>query len=234
MQHKLSIQNSCNTIYRRNMVCFLYVIVNSLHIGDKYNNNNNNNNKLPTLWSCNPYCPSHFSTCLLCTLAFWFGIRVWGRWHRVVTFLSTRKPPGWTTSTSYRMKPLLDFPPVFIRQHLGSCSYYVDRIRQAGFFFIRIICYILRLCFITKSYLKFGEMMLWHLCNWNWSMLFVIYFCFAKNVSVLVMRCKNGVTRCRLRPERNNYSATTLPNVTSYNFVQAANTRTHKMKTNAG
>jgi hypothetical protein len=26
------------------MICFRYIIVNTLHKGDKYNNNNNNNN----------------------------------------------------------------------------------------------------------------------------------------------------------------------------------------------
>ena len=43
-------QNSCNTTYPRNMVCFRYIIVNSLHKedddddDDDDNNNNNNNN----------------------------------------------------------------------------------------------------------------------------------------------------------------------------------------------
>ena len=33
------------TVYRRNMVCLRYVIVNTVHKGDnKHNNNNNNNN----------------------------------------------------------------------------------------------------------------------------------------------------------------------------------------------
>jgi hypothetical protein len=43
MQYKLSIENSCNTIYPRNMVCFRYIIVNTLHKGDNKDNNNNNN-----------------------------------------------------------------------------------------------------------------------------------------------------------------------------------------------
>ena len=34
MQHRLSIQNSCNTVYPRNMVCFRYIIVNTLLKGD--------------------------------------------------------------------------------------------------------------------------------------------------------------------------------------------------------
>jgi hypothetical protein len=53
--HKLQIQNSCNTIYPRNTVCFRYIIVNILYEGggdddvddeddDDDNNNNNNNN----------------------------------------------------------------------------------------------------------------------------------------------------------------------------------------------
>jgi len=52
MQHRLSIQNNCNTRYPRKMFCFRYVIVNTLHEGDNKdddengndNNNNNNNN----------------------------------------------------------------------------------------------------------------------------------------------------------------------------------------------
>jgi hypothetical protein len=32
-----------HTIYPRNMVCFRYIAINTLHKGDKYNNNNNNN-----------------------------------------------------------------------------------------------------------------------------------------------------------------------------------------------
>jgi len=43
MQHKLLIQNSCNTMYK-NKDCFRYIIVNNLHKGDKKDNNNNNNN----------------------------------------------------------------------------------------------------------------------------------------------------------------------------------------------
>jgi hypothetical protein len=48
-------QNSFNTIHLRNMVCFSYIIVNTLHKGDNNdddddddnddNNNNNENNK---------------------------------------------------------------------------------------------------------------------------------------------------------------------------------------------
>jgi len=33
-------------MYRRNVVCFRYLIVNTLHIGDDNNNNNNNNNNI--------------------------------------------------------------------------------------------------------------------------------------------------------------------------------------------
>ena len=47
MQHRLSIQNSCNTVYPRNMVCFRYKIVNTQHKGyDDYDDDNNSNNKL--------------------------------------------------------------------------------------------------------------------------------------------------------------------------------------------
>ena len=49
------IQNSCNTVYSRNMVCFNYIIVNTVHKCDNRdnnininNNNNNNNNKKVT------------------------------------------------------------------------------------------------------------------------------------------------------------------------------------------
>jgi len=38
---KLKIKKSCNTIYPRNMVCFRYIIVNTLHKGDNKCNNNN-------------------------------------------------------------------------------------------------------------------------------------------------------------------------------------------------
>jgi hypothetical protein len=50
-------QNSCNTVYHRNMVCFRYIIVNTLRKGDNKDdggggsssssssNNNNNNNR---------------------------------------------------------------------------------------------------------------------------------------------------------------------------------------------
>jgi len=47
--------NSCNTIYPRNMVCFRYIVVNTLYKGDNKddddyeNNNNNNNNELSKL-----------------------------------------------------------------------------------------------------------------------------------------------------------------------------------------
>ena len=53
-QHKLQTEKRCNTIYPRNMVCFMYTIVNTLHKGENKdddnntnnnNNNNNNNNK---------------------------------------------------------------------------------------------------------------------------------------------------------------------------------------------
>jgi len=54
MYHKLLIRNSCSTLCPRNMVCFRYIIVNTLHRGgtkdddddddDDDNNNNNNNN----------------------------------------------------------------------------------------------------------------------------------------------------------------------------------------------
>jgi hypothetical protein len=51
-------QNSCSTIHPRNMVCFKYIIVNTLHKcdddddddvddDDDDNNNNNNNNVFP-------------------------------------------------------------------------------------------------------------------------------------------------------------------------------------------
>ena len=36
MYRKLT-QNSCKIIYNRNMVCYRYIIINILHIGDKYN-----------------------------------------------------------------------------------------------------------------------------------------------------------------------------------------------------
>ena len=41
MQHKLSIQNSCNTIYiyTLKIVCFRYIIANTLHKGDNKDNN---------------------------------------------------------------------------------------------------------------------------------------------------------------------------------------------------
>jgi hypothetical protein len=34
MQRKLSNQNSCNTIYPRNVLCFMYIIVNTVHKDD--------------------------------------------------------------------------------------------------------------------------------------------------------------------------------------------------------
>jgi len=56
--HKLQIQNSCNTIYPRNMVCFRYMTVNSFHEGDNDDDDDydddddddddNNNNKYTT------------------------------------------------------------------------------------------------------------------------------------------------------------------------------------------
>ena len=37
-------QNSCNTTYPRNMVCFRYMVVNTVHKGDnKYYDDTNNN-----------------------------------------------------------------------------------------------------------------------------------------------------------------------------------------------
>jgi hypothetical protein len=32
-------QNSCNTLYPKNMVCFMYIIVNTVHKSDNRNNN---------------------------------------------------------------------------------------------------------------------------------------------------------------------------------------------------
>ena len=40
MQHNLYIQNSCNTVYPRNMTCFRYLIVDSVHKADNNNNKN--------------------------------------------------------------------------------------------------------------------------------------------------------------------------------------------------
>jgi hypothetical protein len=34
MHHQQYVQNSCNPVYPRNMVCFRYVSVNTLHKGD--------------------------------------------------------------------------------------------------------------------------------------------------------------------------------------------------------
>jgi len=47
--HVAQIQNSCNTVYSSDMVCFRYIIVSTLHKGEKDDdddddNNNNNNN----------------------------------------------------------------------------------------------------------------------------------------------------------------------------------------------
>ena len=53
-------QNSCNIIYRRNMVCFRYIIVNTLHIRDSKDDDdddddddNNNNNNISICPVCN-------------------------------------------------------------------------------------------------------------------------------------------------------------------------------------
>ena len=54
MYHKLNVENSCNTVYRINMVSFRYIIVNTVYKGgnrnndydDDNNNNNNNNNNI--------------------------------------------------------------------------------------------------------------------------------------------------------------------------------------------
>ena len=40
------IQNRCNIVYPRNIVCFRYTIVSILHNGDNKDNNNNNNNNI--------------------------------------------------------------------------------------------------------------------------------------------------------------------------------------------
>ena len=45
-------------MYHRDMVCFRYIIVNTVHKGDNNNNNNNNNNNSSTIIS-------HYSS--LCT-----------------------------------------------------------------------------------------------------------------------------------------------------------------------
>ena len=47
MYHKLYIQNSCNTVYRSDMVSFRYIIVNTLHKSDNTDDDDddNNNNK---------------------------------------------------------------------------------------------------------------------------------------------------------------------------------------------
>jgi hypothetical protein len=47
MYHKLKLQNSCNTIYLRKVVCLVYITVNTLK---KVNNNNNNNNNKRGSW----------------------------------------------------------------------------------------------------------------------------------------------------------------------------------------
>ena len=52
MYHKLSIQNSCNTIYPRNIVCCRYVIVNTMHKGDnKEDDDNDDDNNMPQMQS---------------------------------------------------------------------------------------------------------------------------------------------------------------------------------------
>jgi hypothetical protein len=38
----LQIENSCSSIYRRNVACFRYITVNTLHKSDNKCNNNNN------------------------------------------------------------------------------------------------------------------------------------------------------------------------------------------------
>ena len=40
--------DSYNTLYPRNMVCFRYIIVNTLHKGEKNDDDNNNNNNTTT------------------------------------------------------------------------------------------------------------------------------------------------------------------------------------------
>ena len=61
-------QNSCNTVDPRDMVCFRYIIVNTLHKGgddddDDDDNNNNNNNtysvKRSPSWEANLFSASH-------------------------------------------------------------------------------------------------------------------------------------------------------------------------------
>ena len=36
MHHEQELQNSCNTVFTRDMICFTYVSVNALHNGDYY------------------------------------------------------------------------------------------------------------------------------------------------------------------------------------------------------
>jgi hypothetical protein len=40
------IQNSCNSTYPKNTVCFWYIIVNTLHKGDNKDDDNNNNSNI--------------------------------------------------------------------------------------------------------------------------------------------------------------------------------------------
>jgi len=54
MWHQMKTQNSCNTVYPRNVICFRYIIVHTVHEGDNKdddddddNNNNNNNDNVP-------------------------------------------------------------------------------------------------------------------------------------------------------------------------------------------
>jgi hypothetical protein len=43
-KHKLSILNSCSIIYPRNMVCFKYITVNTLHKGDNKDDDDDDDN----------------------------------------------------------------------------------------------------------------------------------------------------------------------------------------------
>jgi hypothetical protein len=62
MHHTLQLQNSYKTTYPRNMVCFRYIIVNTLHKSDTKVNNNNNNNNFHT----HSYKTTHISFPMLC------------------------------------------------------------------------------------------------------------------------------------------------------------------------
>jgi hypothetical protein len=42
--HVAQIQNSCNTVYSSDMVCFTYISVSTLHEGEKDDDDDNNNN----------------------------------------------------------------------------------------------------------------------------------------------------------------------------------------------